>query len=185
MPEGHSGYFMNAVTPADDRYEDFVTRDLVADAERRLGPISRGQRAIVGVSRGGFAALVLGIKHPDEYGFVGALSPPVDAAERGFRLQRWEQYWSFRRIFGSSESATRRADNPFVIVQGVDASRMPFLYLGVGDSEPLRAPVERFDRALKRTGVQHDFAEELGGHNWGEWGLQLPGLFAAMQSHLR
>jgi S-formylglutathione hydrolase FrmB len=185
MPEGYSSYFMNAVVPASDRYEDFVTHDVVADAERGLGPVTRQQRAIAGVSMGGFAALVLGMKHPEEYGFVGALSPPVDAAERGFRLQRWQQYWGFRRIFGPMGSATRRADDPFAIMRGVDAARMPFVYLGVGGSEPLREPVERFDRALTRAGVRHEFEEQPGAHNWGQWRLQLPGLFAAMQAHLR
>jgi S-formylglutathione hydrolase FrmB len=185
MPEGHSSYFMNAATPASDRYEDFVTQDLVADAERGLGPVTREQRAIAGVSMGGFAALVIGMKHPAEYGFVGALSPPVDAAERGFRLQRWGHYWSFRRIFGPMGSASRQANDPFAVVRGVDAARMPFVYLGVGRSEPLRGPVERFDRALTRAAVRHEFEEQPGGHNWGQWGLQLPGLFAAMQDHLR
>ena len=185
MPEGHSSYFMDAVTPASDRYEDFVTKDLPADAERGLGPVTREERVIAGVSMGGFAALVLGMKHPEEYGFVGALSPPVDAAERGFRLQRWQQYWGFRRIFGPMGSATRRADDPFVIVRGVDAARMPFIYLGVGRSEPLREPVERFDRALTQAEVRHEFEEQPGGHNWGQWGSQLPGLFAAMHTYLR
>ncbi len=185
MPEGHSSYFMNAATPPQDRYEDFVTQDLVADAERGLGPVTWNQRAIFGVSMGGFAALALGAKHPEEYAFVGALSPPVDATERGFRLQRWAQYWSFRRIFGPSGSASRRADDPFAIVRGANASRMPFIYLGVGRSEPLREPVERFDRALTRSCVQHQFEEQPGSHNWGQWQLHLPALFAAMQDHLK
>ena len=185
MPEGHSSYFMNAATPASDRYEDFVTKDLPADAERGLGPVARDHRAIAGVSMGGFAALVLGMKHPEEYGFIGALSPPVDAPERGFRLRRWGQYWSFRRIFGPAGSASRRADDPFAMIHSMDTSRIPFVYLGVGRSEPLREPVERFDRALTKAGVRHEFEERPGAHDWGEWRLQLSALFAAMQAHLR
>jgi poly(3-hydroxybutyrate) depolymerase len=45
MPEGGSSYWMNSATVARDRYEDFVTRDLVADAERGLAV---RERAIVG-----------------------------------------------------------------------------------------------------------------------------------------
>jgi S-formylglutathione hydrolase FrmB len=185
MPEGHSGYFMNAATPDEVRYEDFVTHDLVADAERGLGPVTRSQRAIAGVSMGGFAALVLGMKHPEEYAFVGALSPPVDAPERGFRLQRWGQYWGFRRIFGPTGSTSRKADDPYEIVRGVNASRIPFIYLSVGSSEPLRGPVERFNKALARAGVQHHFAEQPGGHDWRQWRLQLPAVFAALRANMR
>ena len=180
MPEGHSSYFMNAVAPASDRYENFVTRDLVDNKERGLEPAPREHRAIVGVSMGGFAALVLGMKRPEEYGFVGALSPPVDAAERGFRIQRWEQWLSFRRIFGPMGSASRQADDPFILVRGLDAAQVPFIYLGVGRSESLREPVERFDRALTKWGVKHAMAEEAGGHDWRQWALQMPRLRDAL-----
>ena len=85
MPEGHSSYFMNSATFARDRYEDFITQDLVADAERTL-PIDRG-RSIAGVSMGGFAALVLALRHPQLYVVAGALSPPVDVPRRASALR--------------------------------------------------------------------------------------------------
>jgi S-formylglutathione hydrolase FrmB len=141
MPEGGSGYFMNSAGHPQDRYEDFVTRDLVADAERGLpSPVTRAQRAIVGDSMGGFAALVLGMKHPELYGFVGALSPPVDAAERRFTLRRLEQSLGFRTIFGPDGSATRKADDPFVLARAVDPAAMPYIFLSAGRGEPLLGP---------------------------------------------
>jgi putative tributyrin esterase len=76
LPEGHSSYFINSATRPEDHYEDFITQDLIADAEKDL-PSSpqRDDRAIFGVSMGGFAAINLSFKHPDLYSFVGALSP--------------------------------------------------------------------------------------------------------------
>ncbi len=182
MPEGQSGYFMNAVEHPRDRYEDFVTQDLVADAEANLpSPIGRDSRAIVGNSMGGFAAIVLGLKHPDEYGFVGALSPPVDAAERAFTWRRWEQSAAFRQIFGPAGSESRKADDPFVLATHADALNVPYLYLGVGSTESLKGPVERFDRALMRAGVSHEFHVEEGGHDWAQWSEQMARLKTALR----
>ena len=113
MPEGHSTYFMNSATNADDRYEDFLTQDLIADAERGLPQsIGRSSRFIVGNSMGGFAAIVVALKHPDLYGFAGALSPPVDFPRRAFTLRRISQSLGIRRIFGPEGSATRFANDP-------------------------------------------------------------------------
>ncbi len=173
MPEGHSSYFLNSVGRPQDRYEDFLTRDLIADAEQGL-VVER--RAIVGVSMGGFAALVLGFKHPELYGFVGALSPPVDVTERRFSWRRWGQSIGFRRIFGPTGCATRTANDPFVLVNKVDKGDVPVVFLGVGRDEPLHGVVERFAKAMTRQRVRHVFQEMPGEHDWGEWDSQLLGL---------
>jgi enterochelin esterase-like enzyme len=44
---------------------------------------------------------------------------------------------------------------------------------------------ERFDKALTGRGIAHEFAEQAGGHDWGEWQRQLPSLYVAMNCHLR
>ena len=172
MPEGGSSYWMNSASVAQDRYEDFVTRDLVAEAERGVdGPVDR---AIVGNSMGGFAALVLGMKHLGLYGFVGALSPPVDYPERAFSLKRVGQSMAIRAIFGPEGSATRKANDPFVLAAHADSARLPYIFLSVGDQEPLLGPAKRFDAVLNARHVKHEFHVEPGGHNWGQWNQALP-----------
>src|SRR5215813_3352966 len=36
MPEGGSSYYTNALDPPGDRYEDYITHDLIADVEHRF-----------------------------------------------------------------------------------------------------------------------------------------------------
>jgi putative tributyrin esterase len=180
MPDGGSSYWMNSVGRPADRYEDFVTGDLVRDAERGLpGAVAARDRAIAGISMGGFAALVLSARHPELYGFVGALSPAVDVAERGFSWRRPGQSWSMRRIFGPMGSAARAAEDPFVLW---GRPGLPFLFLSSGRDEPLAVPVLRFDRVLQVRGVAHAYRTEQGGHDWGQWNLEVPGMVAAMES---
>jgi len=55
MPEGSSSYYTNAVDPPQDRYEDYIVHDLIADVQSRFAVAGgRSNRAIVGISMGGF-----------------------------------------------------------------------------------------------------------------------------------
>ena len=79
MPEGNSSYYTNSVDRPQDRYEDYIVHDLIADVESRFpAAIGRAHRAIAGVSMGGFGAVVLALKHPDLFVFAGGLSSALD-----------------------------------------------------------------------------------------------------------
>jgi putative tributyrin esterase len=183
MPEGHSSYFMNPASGHGGRYEDFITRDLRENAERGLQVVSgKRPRAIVGVSMGGFAAIVIGLKHPDLYGFVGAMSPPVDYPRRRFTLRRWSQSMGIRSIFGPDGSASRSVNDPFVLARKADIDTSPFFFLSVGDGEILREPVMRFESLLRTKGLAHEFHVGSGGHDWQQWNSELPQLIASLRS---
>ncbi len=93
MPEGSNAYDVNSATVARDRYEDFLATDLIADVEHRL-PVAReaSRRAIVGVSMGGFGALVLAMHHPDRFAPVQPVPAPAPdfwpGGERGQQTAR-------------------------------------------------------------------------------------------------
>ncbi len=170
MPEGHGGYWLNSASVKQDRYEDFVTSDLIADAERGL-PADR-DRSIAGVSMGGFGALVLALRHPGLYRFAGALSPPVDVPERAFTWRRLAQSVAIRRIFGPYGSAERCERDPFWLVRHTEPTAAPQIYLGAG-VEPLRGPVERFSDSLQQRGFRSELHVEPGGHEWRQWNRHL------------
>jgi putative tributyrin esterase len=183
MPEGHSSYFMNSATKAGDRYEDFLTRDLIADVEPGLPqPIGRSSRFIIGNSMGGFAAIVLALRHPDLYRFVGALSPPIDLPRRLFTLRRISQSLAIRSIFGPEGSATRESEDPFVLARTARPDATSFLFLSVGDQESLRDPVERFNSVLTAKNIPHVFLLGHGGHNWQQWNSDLPALVRSLHA---
>src|SRR5579859_4989628 len=53
MQEGNSSYILKAVGRPPDKYEDYLTRDLVMEVESRFpAKTDRDHRAIVGVSMG-------------------------------------------------------------------------------------------------------------------------------------
>ena len=181
MPEGDSSYFLNAANDAKDRYEDYLIHDVITDVETRFRAKSgRENRAVIGVSMGGFAAIELALSHPDLFILAGAMSPPVDVPQRGFSWRRIGQWYEFRRIFGPLGSEARRARDPFVLVQSAKSSDTPYIYLTAGEQEPLLEPDRRFAERLRGFGFRSEFHTQPGGHDWREWNEQIPGCFARL-----
>src|SRR5258708_13266854 len=63
MPQGDSSYYTNAAHRPADQYEDYLVTDLIHDVEDHLPAASaRAQRAIIGVSMGGYGPINLPLK---------------------------------------------------------------------------------------------------------------------------
>lgn len=63
-------------SPVTGNWEDFVYRDLVAFIDRKYRTIrSRSGRGIAGHSMGGYGALWVGMRHPETFSAIYALSP--------------------------------------------------------------------------------------------------------------
>jgi S-formylglutathione hydrolase FrmB len=182
MPEGNNSYYVNGADRPQDRFEDFITKDLIADAEARF-PIAAGRanRAIAGISMGGFGAIVLSLKHPELYAFAGGLSSAIDVPSRPLSMKRIGQYWEHRKIFGSWGSQSRIANDPFVIVQNIDPQHAPYLFLSCGEQEGLLSANNRFARMLHMRGFRYEFQSGPGGHDWNQWNRRLPELFHTLQ----
>ena len=186
MPEGESSYWVNAALKPEDRFGDYLTSDLIANVEGRF-PAAKGQanRAIVGVSMGGYAAVELALTRPELFVFAGAISPAIDVPSRKFSWRRWGQWSRFQTIFGEWGSETRRAGDPFVLVQSADPSKTPYLYVTAGEQEALLEPNQRFVVRLKARGFAYEFHTKPGGHDWDEWDAQIPGCFGELIGRMK
>ncbi len=70
--DGENSFFVNGPL---GRYEDLVTRDVVAHVESAYRVIpGRGGRALLGVSMGGYAALRIALAHPEVFQAVATHS---------------------------------------------------------------------------------------------------------------
>jgi putative tributyrin esterase len=186
MADGNSSYYVNAVGKPEDKYEDYLVHDLIADVEARYpAGQNRENRSIVGVSMGGFAAVKLALSRPELFVFAGAISPAIDVPSRRFSLRRWGQSTRFRSIFGPDNSESRRKSDPYILVGSVDPARTPYLYLTAGDNEPLLEPNRRFAARLQQRHFDYEFHTKPGGHDWNEWDSQVPGCFDSLLRHLK
>jgi len=185
MPEGGSSYYTNAVDPSQDRYEDYIVHDLIADLSSRF-PVAegRGNRAIIGVSMGGFGAVNLALHHPDMFVFVGGISSAVDAPQRAFTIKRLQQSRHFNAIFGAHGSPTRRDNDPFILVRAADPGTAPYFFLTCGGQEGLLPTNREFAGLLAQRHFSYEFHTVPGGHDWNQWNAWLPAVFRSLAEHL-
>lgn len=185
MPEGNSSYYANAATRPQDRYEDYIVKDLIEDVESKFPAMGRREgRAIVGVSMGGFGAINLALHHPQLYAFAGGISAAVDVPSRSFSIKRLEQWRRFRAIFGPWEGPLQRDNDPYLLVRSAEAEKAPYFFLTCGDQEGLLGPSRRFASLLRERHFQYEFHTTPGDHNWKQWDEWLPKLFQSIEEHL-
>ena len=182
MPEGESSYYTNAANGT-ARFEDYIVRDLIKDVESRF-PASNlpRDRAIAGVSMGGFGAITLALKHPDLFVFAAGLSAALDVPTRPFSVKRWSQWRAHRAIFGPWNGEHQRANDPFVLARNADPAHVPYVFLTCGDHEGLLPANRKFAALLEHRHFRYEFHVVRGGHDWDQWNAQLSDLFARIDA---
>jgi S-formylglutathione hydrolase FrmB len=166
--DGGNSFFVNG---PEGRYEDLVTRDLIAHVEAtyRVVP-GRAGRALFGVSMGGYAALRIAFEHPDLVAAVATHSamllerPPSAAQGAG----RW-QMTAFHQAFGDPiDPALWERNDPLEWARRVDPKAVPALFFDCGaqDRYGLAQGHRDLDRILNERGIPHTFELPPGDHGY-------------------
>jgi len=166
--DGGNSFFVNA---PGGRYEDLVTKDLVAHVEAtyRVVP-DRKSRALLGVSMGGYAALHIAFDQP---GLVAAVATHsamllerIPSAEQG--AGRWHMA-AFTKVFGDPiDPALWAESDPLVWARKADPKAVPALFLDCGaeDRFGLASGHRELHRILEERGVAHEFDLPPGDHGY-------------------
>lgn len=167
-PDGGNSFFVNGPR---GRFEDLVTRDLPAWAEGALrlrpGP---GQRALLGVSMGGYAALRVAFARPEAFGRVATHSAMLltQPPSRDQGAGRWHMA-AFEAVFGSPiDAALWAANDPLALAERADVKNLPALRLDCGteDRYGLAEGHRRLHELLERRRVPHAFELPPGDHGY-------------------
>lgn len=186
MPEGESSYYVNAAERPKDRFEDYVTHDLISDVQNRFpADPDHHARAILGISMGGYGAVTLALKHPDLFAFAGGLSSALDVPSRPFSIKRIGQWRHHSSLFGAWGSETRRANDPYFLIRSADPAGTPYFFLTCGEQEGLLPANRRFATLLEQRRFRYEFHTKPGGHDWNQWNSWLEQVFDSMASQIR
>lgn len=120
-----AGFYLDATEApwsAAYRMATYVTRDLRAAVEGGF-PIDAGARGLFGHSMGGHGALVLGLRHPDEFRSVSAFAPIVAPSRVPWGEKAFSRYLGADRAAWAAWDATalvgaRRFPGTLLIDQG-------------------------------------------------------------------
>ena len=173
MPSGENSAYVNQ-KGSGWNYGDYVGRELV-EATRRMLPLSakREDTAIGGLSMGGYGALVAGLRFPETFGYIIAMSggfmgPESVADESSIRR--------FRNFYGDPQGWETSEGNPEYLAKQCRESgaELPKLYLSCGYNDEYALKNRAYHHFLDSIAFPHVYEEGKGSHEWAFWRWSLP-----------
>lgn len=181
-PDPKNSWYSNSITKPNANYEDYIIRDLIPYVDKKYSTIhKKNRRAIVGLSMGGYGAAKLGLKHDGLFFFAGWLSQAIHAPfglEDSAIIARRskESIQAIRDIFGATRSSYWEGNDVFKLLQKVDPTSAPFIYLAVGSQDGIPEILEltyKFTYTLRKQSIVSELHETAGAHNWQLWNKEI------------
>jgi len=145
--------------------ETFVVKELMAAMKTKFRIADAGDHWIAGNSMGGYGALRIGLAHGELFSAVGGLSACI-------RPSRWGHKWDLTAAMGPPGGRTDLFRSAQVSAL---AKKAPILSIICGRRDSLFARENAATHAaLSAAGIDHQWLDVDGRHNWEFWTAQLP-----------
>ncbi|MDH6364856.1 putative tributyrin esterase [Enterococcus sp. PF1-24] len=171
MPSTDLGWYTD--TTYDMKYWTYVSEELPKICHELFPQISqkRENTYAAGLSMGGYGALKLALRKPENYAAIVSLSGAVLMGlemERLFEI-RGKAYWE--GIFGPLDQVATSENAPLHLLEELVASgkEIPRIYLACGTEDFLYGANQGMHQAMEKLKVAHTFEEGPGDHNWQFW----------------
>ncbi len=171
-PNAGESWYVNSVVDPKARYEDFIVKDLVSYIDSNYRTIATRQgRAVAGVSMGAWGAMLLGLKHHQLFGAVGALSAPYLISRQSPNMDMTSRE---QQTFGKPGSPERLERDPSTLLAAIPLDSVPVLYLASGNQDIFVIDNRRFVERLTERKIPYEYREvSPRGHSWDLWDDQL------------
>jgi S-formylglutathione hydrolase FrmB len=193
MPDAENTFYMNHAS-GKYQFEDFFMKELIPYIEKTYRCLAEKKyRAIAGLSRGGFGALLYAIHYPQIFSSCAALSAAVrtDAEVNAMPLKEFND--RFRMAFGDIKEGEKRITdfyNQNSILYLVE--HMPEVqkkevrfYLDCGDDDFLYRGNSLLHIAMRDLNIPHQYRVRDGEHNWTYWRTGLPAVLGFVSETFR
>jgi S-formylglutathione hydrolase FrmB len=182
-PEARSTFYVNA-RDGKERYEDFLLQEFFPYIEKhyRVAP-GRANRAISGISMGGYGALYLAFRHPQLFSSVSAHSAALIEKLPNF-LAGAQPSSPRTRVLGGAfgnppDPVFWQSHNPIVMARTANLARLN-IYFDCGDQDDFgfEAGAIALDKILSSRKIPHEFHIYPGRHNPSYFAEHLPASLA-------
>ena len=169
------------------RYEDFLVQEFLPAIEKRFrAGTGRANRAVSGVSMGGYGALHLAFRHPELFSSVSAHSAALIDKLPSFLGGGVAQNSPRARVFGGTfgnppNAAFWERNSPIAIARAASVGGMK-IYFDCGDQDDFgfEDGAAALDHTLASRKIAHEFHLYPGRHDWQYFAAHLP---ASLQFH--
>ena len=177
-PDGGSGFYINS-KDGKNRYEDFLIEEFLPFIEKRyrVSP-GRVNRAVGGVSMGGYGALHLAFHHPQLFNSVSAHSAalveniPTFAAD----AQRSMHTRVFGGVFGNPlDPAFWQQNSPLTLAHSANLAGLKIYFdCGAQDDYHFELGATALDKILTARHIPHEFHLYPGVHDYTYFAAHIP-----------
>lgn len=169
MPSTDLGWYTD--TQYDMKYWTFVAEEL-PNICHELFPqltVKREKTFAAGLSMGGYGAVKLGLRKPENFAAVASLSGAVALAEAVESLleTRGRDYWE--GIFGPLETLAGSENDPIHLLEELSVEKAPKFFLACGTEDFLYPANQYFVEKARAKGLDLTYEEGPGEHTWDFW----------------
>ncbi|HEX5285272.1 MAG TPA: alpha/beta hydrolase family protein [Bryocella sp.] len=183
-PQAANSWYVNSATNPADRYADYIVNDLIAEIDGHYRTIaSSHQRAIAGLSMGGYGAVLLTLRHPGLFSFTASISGAFDGPSGAEQVMP-QLKASTDQAFGPSGSPTRKENDLDPLIAAADPAKTPYVLLECGTADPFLPSDRHVIEELWSRGISYEYHELPGAHTWSFWDNSLPSLLDALSRKL-
>lgn len=170
MPQVHLSFYTDMAQG--NRYWTFLNEEL-PEIARSFFPLSdaREDNYVAGLSMGGYGAMKLALRRPDQYAAAASLSGALDMANS---IHRKDSPMNYTHIFGDKDIHGTDNDILHLLQQCNQAEGpKPLLYQCCGTEDFLYQDNQIFRQACAQTNFNLTYEEETGNHEWGYWDTKI------------
>jgi putative tributyrin esterase len=183
-PRAENSWYVNSATRAKDRYADYVFQDLIAEVDAHYRTVaSPHERAVAGISMGGYGAMLFSLRHPGAFAFAASISGAF-AGPSGIESVMPQLMPSIDEAFGAARSTTRTQNDVDTLIGAVDRTQQPYFFLECGASDPLLSSNRQVVEELSSHGFAYEYHELPGAHTWPFWDAALPTLLEVLSRQM-
>ncbi|MBQ9874666.1 MAG: serine hydrolase [Thermoguttaceae bacterium] len=168
MPDARDTWYRD-LYGSDDKYETFFFETLIPQVEREFRcKTDRADRAVAGLSMGGYGTLLYALRHCDKFDSAYAMSPAADfGRQRPKKEETPEEELEARTKYAEENDV-------FVLLDRADVKALPRMTIDCGDDDfCLPGAFAFFQKARdKKADVQARVRD--GVHSWDYWRVSLP-----------
>ena len=164
VPDAKLTWYRN--NPNGEQYEDFITKELIPEIESKYRcAAGRENRAVAGLSIGGYGALLWTLRHPELFSRCYAISAAVRNDGKRWMEEQPLSNSIFDLAAGFPEES--KAETRF--------------FLDCGDDDALLYFNVDLYRLMKEKGIEAELRVRNGGHNWDYFSTALPEVFEFLE----
>jgi putative tributyrin esterase len=170
MPSAGRSFYTDQ--PNGQKYFIYLTDELpkYLQAVFGLAP-ARADTFIAGNSMGGYGAFKAALLHPELYSAAASFSGVLSLAILQLLPQTDPRRAEYTLLFGELEKLSGGEHDPMVwLERGVkNPSALPRLFISTGRQEDIYPLSGMFHAACQKLGIQSEYFEEDGAHDWFLW----------------